>query len=91
MKSNVDKCKIIHFRDKANAPAYKMLCNLLSKENEGKDLGVHISNNLKCTGQCLAATKKVHRMQGFTAMNFDHKTLETILTCYNAILRPHLE
>ena len=47
--------------------------------SEGKDLGVIISEDLKCEKQCSEAVKKANRMQGMIKRNFIDRSKETII------------
>ena len=58
---------------------------------EEKDLGVIISEDLKCEKQCSEAVKKANRMLGMIKRNFTDRSKETIIPLYNSLVRPHLE
>ena len=68
---------------------------LLGKEIESvqqeKDLGVVITNDLKSSNQCIEAVKKAQKLLGYIKRQFRTMYKETILTLYNALVRPHLE
>ena len=91
MPFNLDKCKIMHIGHKNKNEKYE----LLGKENESvqrkKDLGVVITNNLKSSNQCIEAVKKAQKLLGYIKRQFRKRNKETILTLYNALVRPHLE
>ena len=54
-------------------------------------LGVVITNDLKSSNQCLEAVKKAQKLLGYIKRQFRTRNKETILTLYNALVRPHLE
>ena len=91
MKFNVDKCKVMHFGDKNINYKYHMFDVPLMEVNDEKDLGIIISNDLKNSKQCIAASKKANKMLGFIARNFDYKTPDVISKLYTSLVRPHLE
>ena len=70
---------------------YKLHGRNLIKVTEEKDLGVIITNDLKCAAQCSAASRKANTVLGFIARNFDYKTPEVITRLYTSLVRPHLE
>ena len=55
------------------------------------DLGVVITNDLKSSNQCIEAVKKAQKLLGYIKLQFRTRNKETILTLYNALVRPHLE
>ncbi len=63
----------------------------LSSVKREKDLGVVISDNLKTSDQCTAASKKANKMFGFITRNIDHKSPAIMKRLYSAFVRPHLE
>ena len=56
-----------------------------------KDLGVIISEDLKCEKQCSEAVKKANRILGMIKRNFVDRSNETIIPLYKSLVRPHLE
>ena len=46
---------------------------------------------LKSSNQCLEAVKKAQKLLGYIKRQFRTRNKETILTLYNALVRPHLE
>ena len=63
----------------------------VSEVKQEKDLGVIISNTLKMSDQCTAASKKANMMLGLISRNFDYKSPEVMKRLYTAFVRPHLE
>ena len=59
------------------------LLTLLSK--------VIIANDLKSSNHCIEAVKKSQKLLGYIKRQFRTRNKETILTLYNALVRPHLE
>jgi len=59
--------------------------------SEEKDLGVIISEDLKCEKQCSEAVKEANRMLGMIKCNFIDRSKETIILLSKSLDRPHLE
>jgi len=55
MLFNADKCKVSHFGYKNISNIYSLGDEVINAENEGKDLGVIVSDTLKPRSQCIAA------------------------------------
>ena len=91
MSFNVEKCKVMHIGDTNPRFKYHIRSQDLSNVKQEKDLGVIISNNLKTSDQCTAASKKANKMLGFITRNIDHKSPEIMKKLYIAFVRPHLE
>ena len=45
----------------------------------------------QCSNQCIEAVKKAQKLLGYIKRQFRTRNKETILTLYNALVRPHLE
>jgi hypothetical protein len=91
MRFNTDKCKVLHIGSRNEKANYVMDGNQLKTIEKEVDLGVTISNNLKPSMQCSDVVKKANKMIGFIGRSFEYKTKDTILTLYNALVRPLLE
>ena len=91
MEFNIKKCKVIQAGSANVNFQYKMNGVNLESVDSYKDLGVHISNNLKVEKQCKEAYRKANMQLGFIARNFQYKSKDIILPLYKSIVRPHLE
>ena len=91
MPFNLDKCKIMHIGHKNKNEKYELLGKEIENVQQEKDLGVVITNNLKSSNQCIEAVKKAQKLLGYIKRQFRTRNKETILTLYNALVRPHLE
>ena len=91
MPFNLDKCKVMHVGQRNENAKYELLGKQLEVCNEEKDLGVIITNDLKPSKQCIEAEKKAQKILGYIKRQFTTRKKETILTLYNALVRPHLE
>ena len=70
---------------------YELLGKEIESVQQEKDLGVIITNDLKSSNQCIEAVKKAQKLLGYIKRQFRTRNRETILTLYNAVVRPHLE
>ena len=91
MPFNLDKCKVMHVGHRNGKAKYELLGEELDICNEEKDLGVIITNDMKSSKQCIAVEKKAQKILGYIKRQFTTRKEETILTLYNALVRPHLE
>ena len=91
MPFNLDKCKVMHIGNKNINAKYELLGREIETCNQEKDLGVIITDDLQPTKQCIEAEKKAQKILGYIKRQFKSRKKETILTLYNALVRPHLE
>ena len=91
MPFNLDKCKVMHIGQRNSKAKYELLGKELGICNDEKDLGVIITNDLKPSKQCTEVEKKAQKILGYIKRQFSTRKEETILTLYNALVRPHLE
>jgi len=63
---------------------------MLECVSEEKDLGVIISEDLKCEKQCCEAVKKANRMLGMIKSSFIDRS-KVIIPLYKSLVRPRLE
>ena len=91
MPFNVEKCKVMHIGYKNTNADYSLLGKKIESCNEEKDLGVIISKDLQFSKQCTEVEKKAQKLLGYIKRQFNTRKKDTILTLYNALVRPHLE
>ena len=91
MSFNIDKCKVMHIGDRNPKFKYKMRNHELCDVKQEKDLGVIISNDLKTSDQCKAASKKANMMLGLISRNITYRSPDVMKKLYTAFVRPHLE
>ena len=89
MPFNLDKCNIMHIGHKNKNEKYELLSKETESVQQEKDLGVVITNDLKSSNQCIGAVKKAQKLLGYIKRQFRTRNKETILTLYNALVRPH--
>ena len=63
----------------------------LDKVEEEKDLGINIPSSLSVSHNCVKAVSKAQQMAGFIYRTISHKSIETVVPLYKALVRPHLE
>ncbi len=66
----------MHISDTNPCFKYHIRNHELSNLKQEKDLGVIISDNLKTSDQCTAASKKTNKMLGLITRNIDNKSPE---------------
>ena len=91
MPFNVDKCKVMHIGHRNTNAEYKLLGKKIESCSQEKDLGVTISNDLQFSKHCIDVEKKAQKLLGYIKRQFITRKKDTILTLYNALVRPHLE
>jgi len=91
MLFNVEKCKVMHMGYNNTCHGYSSNGSKLESVREEKDLGVHISNDLKWEKQCSKAVAKPNKVLGLIKRNFTDRSKETIILLYKCLVRPHLE
>ena len=76
MLFNVEKCKVMHMGNNT-CHGYSSNGSKLESVREEKDLGVHISNDLKWEKQCSQAVAKPNKVLGLIKRNFTDRSKET--------------
>jgi len=66
------------------------LRNLDSIEKE-KDLGIHVTRDLKSHEQCTPSARKAQAVLGMVKRHFKELDKEYFMVIYKAYIRPHLE
>ena len=91
LRFNPKKCKALHLGH--NNPKFKctMEEQVLDETFMEKDLGVLISNDLKCGEQCNKSAKKAMRVLGMIKRSFKHLDEETLKLLHCLFVRPRLE
>ena len=91
MQFNPSKCTVIHFGRKNQEFQYNMSGQMLEAVNSEKDLGVHITSDLKPALQCQKAAAKANGVLGRMARSLSYRNKEVWLRLYNIYVRPILE
>ena len=88
---NAEKCITMHIGHRNPHVAYSLNGSQLKDSNLEKDLGVHISSDLKPACNVNIAASKGNRMVGLIRRNFPLLDNEMCKSLYCSIVRPHLE
>ena len=96
MEFNAKKCKIMHFGPKNPQFSYCMggyapAGTVLEDVSSEKDLGVIVSDSLKPSSQCTAATKKANSILGQMRRAFQYRDKLVWTRLYMTYVRHHLE
>ena len=88
---NAKKCKVMHFGN--NNPKRSYTLNGLGLEpiSSEKDLGVMVDDKLNFHLHTAAATKKANQILGVIKRTYKTRDVNTIVTLYKSMVRPHLE
>jgi len=73
MEFNVTKCVTMHIGHGNNKFHYSMQGRELDKVATTKDLGVHISDDLKSANHCYESYQKANRMLGLVKRTIKHR------------------
>ena len=91
LKLNADKCKIVHIGYGNQKHDYTINGNIVTKSECEKDLGVHISNDMKfsvhCSKICSKASQKINHM----LRAFENRDPVFMIKIYKMYIRPTLE
>ena len=90
MQFNTNKCKVMHVGHRNERAIYNMGNHRLEEVEEEKDLGV-IHRTLSVSNNCAVAVKKANQMAGHIYRTVTHKSVQTVVPLYKALVRPHLE
>ena len=91
MQFNTNKCKVMHVGHRNERAIYNMGNHRLEEVEEEKDLGVLIHRTLSVSNNCAVAVKKANQMAGHIYRTVTHKSVQTVVPLYKALVRPHLE
>ena len=86
MQNNAMFCILVKITPDLNMDGHK-----LEETEVEKDVGVHISGDLKPSTQCSKAAGKANCILGMMARTFHYRNKETWLKLYRTYVRPHLE
>ena len=92
MRFNTSKCKVMHVGHRNERAIYNMGNHRLEEVEEEKDLGVLIRRTLYTVSiNCAVAVKKANQMAGHIYRTVTHKSIQTVVPLYKALVRPHLQ
>ena len=64
MEFNSEKCSSLHFDSTNNRCVYQIKSKEIKQNGQEKDLGVHITEDLKVRKQCSESAKKGNQISG---------------------------
>ena len=67
---------------------YQLLGSDIQQTALERDPGVNISLDLKFSSQCIEVEEKARTVLGYLRRQFSYRNKETVLTLYNALVRP---
>jgi len=91
MTFNVEKCKVMHLGKGNRKYSYNMKGQQLEEVAVEKDLGVHVTSDLKASKQCTQAYNKASQMLGMVGRTIKSRSPDILISIYKSIVRPHLE
>ena len=91
MEFNVDKCKVVHYGKDNIWFKYDMYGHQLQEVIIERDLGVHMSSDLKVGCQCMEAYRKANQILGIINRTIRFKNPGILVSLYKTMVRPHLE
>ena len=91
MEFNNKKCKIMHIGKNNPKFEYKMDNDTLDSTSIEKDIGVHITSDLKPTKHCEIAANKARAVLGQISKSFHFRDRKVFVRLYKTYVRPHLE
>ena len=91
MQFNTNKCEVMHVGHRDERAIYNMGNHRREEVEEEKDLGVLIHRTLTVSNNCAVSVKKANQMAGHIYRTETHKSVQTIVPLYKALVRPRLE
>ena len=95
LKLNASKCKVMHIGHSLDT-SYNLsddtgAISTIEQTSEEKDLGVHLTADLKSSTQCLKSAAKARSVIGMVKRNFRRLDKEDFLLLYKTYIRPRME
>ena len=91
MEFNVAKCVCLHFGHRNPRHSYSLNGSEIPSAHSEKDLGVHISDDLKCSTHCAETVSMVEKVLWLIRRHFVYLNKSTFLPLYFALIRSRLE
>lgn len=87
----ITKCKIMHIGFKNPKASYSLDCTAINATKEERDLGIIISDDLKCVRQCSSAVSGASQILGCIGKGINSRDRKDVMTLCRSLVRPHLE
>ena len=91
MEFHPKKCKLLHFGRNNPGYSYHLGGHSILTYDEEKDLGVHITNDLRWDAHIAASIKKANQMIGMIRRTFCYMDIDMFNSLYKTFVRPMLE
>jgi len=91
MEFKTVKCKVLHVGKSNKHFQYVLNDQPLESVTEERDLGVVITDDLKCADNCHAAYSKANQVLGMIRRTIRHKSKDILLPLYKTLVRPLIE
>ena len=91
MQVYTNKFKVMRVGHRKERTIYNMGNHRLDEVEEEKGIGVLIHRTLSVSNNCAVAVKKANHMAGHIYRTVTHKSVQTVVPLYKALVRPHLE
>ena len=94
LKFNSEKCKVMHIGHSCATEYYVTEGSSRKKlqtVQQGKDLGIIVSSNLKSSQQCIKAAATARRVIAMVRRNFKRLDVNDFNLIYKTYIRPHPE
>ena len=91
MEFNVKKCKIMHIGRRNPLHQYYMNGTALQVCSSERDIGVHVTDNLKPSTQCTEAARRANAILTQISRAFLYRDRRVFLQLYKTFVRCHLE
>ena len=86
MQFNTSKCKVMHVGHRNERAIYNMGNHRLEEVEEEKN-----HRTLSVSNNCAVAVRKANKMAGHIYRTVTHKSIQTVVPLYKALVRPHLD
>ena len=91
MKSNKDKCKVLHLGQNTQRAQYRLESVWLGSSLAEQDLGIQVDNKLNMSQQCIAAATKASWILSCICRGMTGRDRDVTIPLYSSLVRPHLE
>ena len=91
LQFNEGKCKVMHFGKKNLKFDYQLNENVLEKSILEKDLGIHVTPDLKSATHVAKVAAKANSMVGWIKRTFSYMDIDMFKALYPSLVRSHME
>ena len=91
MQFNTNTCEVMRVGHRNEKAIYNTSKHRLEEVEYEKDLGVLIHRKLTVSNYCAVSVKKANQMTGHIYRTGTHRSVQTVVPLYKALVRPYLE